>query len=85
MTIKTFAALLLATGLMAACTSPNTNTKSDIVQTPCEDPRPQICTMEYRPVCATLDSGELKTFGSGCSACGDALVQQHRPGACEGE
>ena len=23
----------------------------------CKDPRPQICTREYRPVCANLDTG----------------------------
>jgi len=60
----------------------------------CKDPRPQICTREYRPVCATRDTGvrcvttpcpatELKTYGNACSACGDSKVLGYRPGACK--
>jgi len=49
----------------------------------CTDPRPQLCTMEYNPVCARLgegDKAEWKTYASGCSACGDAAVSAYRPG-----
>ena len=60
----------------------------------CKDPRPQICTREYRPVCATRDTGvrcvttpcpatELKTYGNACSACGDPKVLGYRAGACK--
>ncbi len=40
----------------------------------CEEPRPQVCTMDYRPVCASLRDGATKTYSNGCSACSDAEV-----------
>ncbi len=49
----------------------------------CEDPRPQICTAIYDPVCALTADNSYKTYASACSACGDARVSGHRPGACE--
>lgn len=59
----------------------------------CMDPRPEMCTMEYRPVCGVRDTGvrcittpcdstELMTFGNGCQACGDAAVIGYTEGAC---
>lgn len=50
--------------------------------TQCTDPRPQICTMEYLPVCASLADGSQTTYASGCSACADAAVVSHVPGEC---
>ena len=41
----------------------------------CEDPRPQVCTMDYRPVCGTLKDGSSKTYSNGCGACADACPQ----------
>jgi hypothetical protein len=63
------------------------------VPTACADPRPQTCTMDYRPVCATRDTGvrcittpcpstEQKTFSNACSACSDPKVIRHVPGEC---
>lgn len=49
--------------------------------TACQDPRPQICTLDYRPVCGQLTNGETKTYGNACMACGDASVI----GSFEGE
>lgn len=59
----------------------------------CSDPRPQICTMDYRPVCATRDNGrqclttpcdssENATYANACGACSDARVLYHLEGAC---
>ena len=57
--------------------------------TECQDPRPQMCTMEYKPVCAELVDSKLnstiKTYSSGCSACSDKQVKGYRGGACENE
>lgn len=50
--------------------------------TACEDPRPQICTMDYRPVCATLDNGSVKTYSNGCGACADIKASSWIDGAC---
>ena len=60
----------------------------------CEDPRPQICTREYLPVCGHKDTGircvtmpcpsfELQTYGNACTACSDPQVLAYQPGACE--
>jgi hypothetical protein len=49
----------------------------------CTDPRPQMCTMQYDPVCGRIgvgDAAEWKTYASGCSACGDPQVSAYRPG-----
>lgn len=62
----------------------------------CVAPRPQVCTREYRPVCALRDLGvrcvtqpcdswETKTFGNACTACADGAVSGWRPGECEQE
>jgi hypothetical protein len=48
----------------------------------CEEPRPQICTMEYLPVCANLRAGSVKTYASGCSACSDTQVESWIEGEC---
>ena len=49
----------------------------------CTDPRPQICTREYNPVCATLEDGSVKTYATGCTACSDQQVTGYRQGSCE--
>jgi len=77
--------------LLSACTS---QPKATLPYTQCKEPRPQICTREYRPVCAEVDTGircvttpcastKLKTYATGCTACADPKVIGYRPGACE--
>jgi hypothetical protein len=48
----------------------------------CTEPRPQICTREYDPVCATLLDGNVKTYSTGCTSCSDDTVKGYRPGEC---
>lgn len=53
--------------------------------TQCKNPRPEICTREYAPVCAERKSGESiaqETYSNACTACADAVVIRHRPDAC---
>ena len=57
------------------------NTEAKI--TVCTEPRPQICTREYLPVCATKKDGAEKTYATGCTACSDKQVVSYREGACE--
>lgn len=51
--------------------------------TACTDPRGQVCTAQYDPVCGYLGGDNYKTYSNACSACSDAAVSGHRPGACE--
>jgi hypothetical protein len=60
----------------------------------CTEPRPEICTMEYVPVCALRATGiqcvtepcdgafERITRPNGCGACEDADVTGYVAGAC---
>ena len=49
----------------------------------CTDPRPQVCTMDYLPVCGRLAGGKTKTYANGCGACADPAVDGYAPGACQ--
>ena len=48
----------------------------------CSSPRPQVCTMEYNPVCARLEGGGVSVYSSPCNACADDSVVGYLPGAC---
>ncbi|MDH3447002.1 MAG: hypothetical protein OEO18_02520 [Gammaproteobacteria bacterium] len=83
-------ALLL---LLSAC-APQISAVMPARAVPCVEPRPQICTMDYTPVCATRDSGrrcvtapcetaESATYANGCGACADPRVVYYLPGACD--
>jgi hypothetical protein len=77
------AALVSCTQLSDSGVSAN---ESDVVNaevTQCRNPRPMVCTMEYRPVCATLSGGGMATYPSGCNACADVAVERWTDGPCE--
>ena len=59
----------------------------------CTDPRPEVCTEEYKPVCAQRDNGirciqapcpstDLVTYDNACKACSDTKVYVYRLGTC---
>jgi hypothetical protein len=48
----------------------------------CGEPRPEVCPMIQAPVCGYTATGEKKTYGNGCMACGDRAVVRHTAGAC---
>jgi hypothetical protein len=79
--------LVLAGSLVTACASENK--KNEVNDEPgaldliiCEEPRPQICTREYNPVCATLKDGSNRTGATGCTSCSDHEVVGYRMGRC---
>ena len=61
--------------------------------TRCEEPRSPACTKDYRPVCASFDTGVRcvttpcpatteKTYANACMACADEKVVGYVDGAC---
>lgn len=76
-------AVLMAACLLLSCSTRQSTKDPELTQ--CPEQRPQMCTMDYRPVCATRDTGvrcittpcpssEQKTYSNGCSACADPAV-----------
>jgi hypothetical protein len=53
--------------------------------TSCSEPRPQVCTMIYAPVCAVHADGSTQTHASACNACADDSVVGYRSGDCDEE
>lgn len=67
----------------AGCANPPTQeAHAGVEYTACFEPRPQVCTMEYDPVCGQMADGRTKTYSNGCSACSDTLVNGYTVGAC---
>ena len=48
----------------------------------CPEPRGQVCTMEYAPVCGFLDKGQRKEYSNACTACSDSAVVGYISGRC---
>lgn len=48
----------------------------------CADPRPQMCTRDYRPACGQRRDGSRHTYGNACTACSDPQVVSQAAGAC---
>ncbi len=79
--INTIGAGLLLVFLSACAV----NDTASPFQQMCSDPRPQMCTMDYRPVCGVLENNSLKTYSNGCGACSDPQVQGYNPEVCSEE
>lgn len=50
--------------------------------TPCAEPRPELCTMQYDPACGSLVAGGFRTYASPCNACADPAVAGYQNGPC---
>ena len=88
--------LLLAPGLGAGCSTGGgePDPTEDPSYVACTEPRPVMCTRDYRPVCARRDvdirceAGDCdierwETAPNACTACSDPSRLGYRPGACE--
>jgi len=68
--------------LVTACASADKK-EPGIKEIICQDPRPQMCTMHYMPVCALLQEKQYKTYSNACSACSDPDVISYIKASCE--
>jgi len=73
----------MALALCACATGQGSKGAAKPEETACVEPRPEACTMDYRPVCGRLESGESRTYSNACGACADPAVLASVPGACE--
>ena len=48
----------------------------------CTEPRPEICTQEYVPVCGYLVDGSQKTYSNACNACSDKETIKYKANSC---
>ena len=48
----------------------------------CTEPRPEMCTQEYVPVCGYLVDGSQKTYSNACSACSDKKTIKYLTTPC---
>ena len=81
---RTFVAVLYLAGCAGTEVPPSVEVPPDLAQ--CVDPRPQLCTQDYRPVCGVRDAGastERTTYGNACTACSNADVLGYSEGMCE--
>ena len=81
MFLKSFIALMAVFfSVLAYAHTPSAKKK---VITYCKEPRPQMCTMDYTPVCALVDKTAVKTFGNACGACSNNNVSAYIANECQ--
>ncbi|MFD2229577.1 hypothetical protein [Alkalimarinus sediminis] len=78
--LKSLLGVMFVSVLLSGCA---TTAEKVAVATACEDPRPQVCTMIYMPVCGLDEKGDFNTYASGCNACSRTEVVGYNDGACE--
>lgn len=75
--------ILSASLLSVSCVS--NEAKMEQGMTLCPEVRPQVCTQDYKPVCARFRDGSRRTYANACSACADVGVVGYSPGECKVE
>ena len=51
--------------------------------TQCVTPKPQMCTLDFNPVCGFESDGNHKTFSNACTACSNDEVISYDNGVCK--
>ena len=80
---RTLRQALIGLSIVLASSACSTRSLPDGAEA-CLDPRPQICTAIYDPVCAYRPATGMSptTYASDCSACADPAVAGFVRGAC---
>ncbi|MFV0477923.1 MAG: hypothetical protein ACK5ME_08820 [Parahaliea sp.] len=71
--------------LLCACGNQQPSVAKPLSDNACDEPRPQVCTMEYNPVCGVISDGQRQSYSSPCNACAHDEVTSFEPGRCEGD
>lgn len=80
MRCKLISTLVLSGGILTGCMQAEVIPETAII---CEEPRPQMCTMDYRPACGFQSSTEANTYSNTCSACSHTDVKWVLEGECK--
>jgi hypothetical protein len=75
--------LITAILLVAACGSTQQPVTLKMETFKCPEVRPEICTMDYNPVCGISSDGSFKTYSNSCNACTDPKVTSYYLGVCK--
>ena len=78
-----FNAIVVSFMLLAGLGSTSTFAGEEPELIICTEPRPEVCTMDYRPVCGRHSDGSYQTYSNGCMACSNPLVEGYIEDACE--
>jgi hypothetical protein len=68
---------------VSACGSTQQPHSGEVKLTECPELRPEMCTMDYNPVCGNLSDATFKTYSNGCNACSDSKVISYSQGECK--
>jgi hypothetical protein len=71
--------ILFASPYLGGCDS---NLDNENLDTMCSEPRPEVCTLDYNPVCGYKSDGTSKTYSNGCSACSEKEVIGYKNEEC---
>lgn len=83
LTVLLTVALTVSAGCAGAQTpSAKSVQKGTLELIECTDPRPEMCTMDYRPVCGKLGDGTYSEYSNACVSCSDPEVIGYRDGNC---
>ena len=77
---KIFHLLTITTSviIMTACSS--STERNQFIE--CKEPRPEMCTMGYLPVCGANWNHSTKTYPNACGACSNNNITGYTRGAC---
>lgn len=71
--------VIMAVSLLCSC---DTEIPTQDVDNSCMDPRPEVCTKEFVPVCGLKSDKSLKSYPNKCTACADKMVIGYNKGEC---
>jgi len=77
--------ILFAACFLSVAAYAHDSDEKDKKITLCKEPRPQMCTMDYTPVCGLVNNNMVKTFGNACGACGELKVSAYITNECQSD